>query len=91
MCGVRLIGDVREDLRPVGGPHLPLDLSGRAAEGRLAAGRQEQHLVAHGQIGQRVGDHEDHTPGVGEPAEGGHHLAVECGVETGGRFVEDEQ
>ena len=67
------------------------DLVGRAVERGLAAGGEQQHLVADVEIGQRVGDDEDDAAGVGELAQHRHDLAVQRGVQARGRFVEDQQ
>jgi hypothetical protein len=42
-------------------------------------------------MGQAVGHHHDDPPGVGEPAQPGHDLAIQRRVQPGGRFVEDQQ
>lgn len=38
-----------------------------------------------------MGDHQHHTTRVGKLAQHHHHLAVQRGVQTGGRFVQDQQ
>ena len=83
--------DLSEDVGPVGGAHRGADLARRPAERGLAAGGQQQHLIAHIQIGQRVGHNDDDTAGVGELAQHGHHLPVQRRVQPRGGFVEDQQ
>ncbi|WP_419691002.1 hypothetical protein, partial [Mycobacterium avium] len=46
-----------------------------------AAGGDQQDLVAHVQVGHRVGDHQYHPPGVGELAQHQHHLTVQRRVQ----------
>ena len=87
----RVAGDAGEDVRPVGGTHRRADLAGRTVERGHAARGQQQHLVADVEVGQRVGDDEHDAAGVGELAQHRHHLAVQRGVQAGGRFVEDQQ
>ena len=83
--------DPGEDVGPVGAAHRRPDLRGRVGEGGLAARRQQQQLVAHAHVGQRMRDDDDHPAGVGEPAQHRHHLPVQRRVEPRGRFVEDQQ
>ncbi|SHU54144.1 Uncharacterised protein [Mycobacteroides abscessus subsp. abscessus] len=91
MHPVRIGRGVGEDIGPVGGAHLLTDAAGRPAVGGLAAGRQQQHLVAVAQVGQRVRDHHDHTARVGELAHQAHHLTVQRRIQPGCGFVEDQQ
>jgi len=77
-----IAGDRAEDVGPVGGPQFGPDLVGLAVERGLAAGGQQQHLVADIEIGQRVGDDEHHAAGVGQLAQHRHHLAVQGGVKA---------
>ena len=91
LAAVGVARDRAEDVGPVGGAHRRADLAGRPAERGLAAGGQQQHLIADVEVGQRVGDHEHHAAGVGELAQHRHHLPVQRGVQAGGRLVEDQQ
>ena len=88
---VRVGADPGEDVGPVGGSHCRPDLAGRVGECGLAAGSQQQHLVAHVDVGQRVRHHKHHPAGVGEPAQHRHHLTVQRWVQARGRLVEDQQ
>ena len=88
---VGIAGDRAEDVGPVGGAHRRADLVGRPAERGLAAGRQQQHLIAHVEVGQRVRDHQHHAAGVGQLAQHRHHLPVQRRVQARGRLVEDQQ
>ena len=80
-----------EDVGPVGGAHRRADLIGRTQERGLAAGRQQQHLIADVEIGHRVRHHQDNAAGVGELAQHHHHLPVQRRVQTRGRLVENQQ
>ena len=88
---VGITGDGGEDVGPVRGAHRRADLVGRSVERGLAARREQQHLVAHVQIGEGVRDDQDDAAGVGELTQHRHDLPVERGVQPGGRLVEDQQ
>jgi hypothetical protein len=81
-----------EDVGPVGGPHRAADLTGRPAERRLTAGGQQEDLVAHVEMGQRVRhDDDDDAACIGQPTQQRHRLAVQRRVQPRGRFVQDQQ
>jgi hypothetical protein len=42
-------------------------------------------------MGQAVGDHQHHPPGVGQPAQHAHHLAIQRRIQPGSRFIQDQQ
>ncbi len=83
-CAMGRIGigvDSKENIGPVGGAHDAGDVTGRPTIGGLAAGGQDQHLVAHVEVGQAVG-HQDHHPArVGELSQPRHDLAVQRWVQ----------
>ncbi len=80
-----------EGLRPVLEAEVGEGVVGRTVVGDLAAGREHQQPVAHVEAEDAVGDDDDGTAVVGEAAQHVHHRAVHARVETGGRFVEEEQ
>ena len=81
---------VGEYLGPIAVSHRGSHLVGAAAEGRLAAGCEQQHLIAHGEVRQRMRDNDDRAPRVGESTQRRHDLPVECRIEAGRRLIEDE-
>ena len=89
--GLRITGHGAEDVGPVGGSHRRADLGRRPAERRFAARGEQQHLIAHVEVGQRVCDHQHHAAGVGKIAQHRHHLAVQRRVQTRCRLVQNEQ
>ena len=86
MGGGGVGGDAGEQVGPVGAAQRGADLVCWPAVGGLAAGGQKQHLITDVQMGQAVG-----PPSVGQPAQHGHHLAIQRRIQPGGRLIEDEQ
>ena len=89
--GLRITGDGAEDVGPVGCSHRRPDLGRRSAERGLATRREQQHLIAHIEVGQRMRHHQHDAAGVGEIPQHRHDLTIQRRVQTGRRFIEDQQ
>ena len=80
-----------EDIGPGAVAEEVQRLLGRTEVGDRAARRHHQELVADGELGHRVGDHQDRAAVVGEAAEQLHDVAVHARVEARGGLVQEDQ